>query len=197
MSAEHEQYLRALGAEAWNALIDATGDPGQVFAAVVEVYERELRAHHDADQTSDRDYADEIQTISRARTNVQQMVDAATFGTSEHYGLQMILADLNEVLGPDLLREADPTGEALKQLPLAERKRMLDALDSVQKVIDERGSGQPPLIVIVEDEMSPIMERARQLREEGPLEVGSPEHDAFCHEQTAKTAAEDVARGEG
>lgn len=239
---ERETYLHRIRAEAWKALIAAKGDPAQVFAAAAEVYERELREHFDA---SDADFAGDFEHLARARTNVRQMIDAASFGTPEHYGLQMILSDLDAVLGPDLLREADPTGEILKPLPLAERKRMLDALDMVQKVVDERGGGQPPYIVIVEDEMGPILEEAAMrkrgvrvvterdaaaermsdyltqlgvdpdetfegdarttaqiladvaLSAGGPVEVGSPEHQASERLTVALMAKGDVERGEG
>jgi hypothetical protein len=176
---EQEKYLRETMAEAWEAYRLSLGlTHTQAFSAAAAVYERELRAQLSADDASDRDYAEEIRSISRARSNVQQMIDAAEFGTAEHYGLQMILSDLNAVLGPDLVREADPTGEVLKALPYEQRKAMLDAIPE--------GPG------------SPEHERvARQMMGLPALEVGSPEHDTFCMDETAKMAAEDVARGEG
>jgi hypothetical protein len=181
---ERETYLHAVRAEAWTAIMKAyssTGDAGQIFAAVAEVYDRELRVHLAVDEASDRDYAEDVRSLTRARKNVQQMIDKATFGTAEHYGLQMILSDLEAVLGPDLVREADPTGTVLKSLPYEQRKRMLDALPdgpldpeheraaremlgAVQKVIEERGGGHPPFIVIVEDETGPLL---RERDEEG------------------------------
>lgn len=171
---EQETYLRETRAEAWDAFMKAyssTGDAGQIFAAAAEVYERELRVHLDVDEASDRDYAAELRSLTRARDHVHQMIDAATFGTPEHLALQMILSDLESVLGPDLVREADPTGTVLTSLPYEQRKRMLDALPDgpldpeheraaremlgvAQKVIEERGGQQPPFIplLIVEDQ---------------------------------------------
>jgi hypothetical protein len=181
---EHEKHLHGLRAEAWDAFRAMLGRPHtQAFAAAADVYERELRALLSADAESDRDYVDEMQHLTRARKNVQQMIDAIPFGTAEHYGLQMILADLNAVLGPDLLREADPTGEVLKELPFEERRRMLDAipdgpldpeheraaremLGAAQRMIEERGGEQPPFIVIVLDEAGPLFEKARKQREQ-------------------------------
>lgn len=183
--AELEMRLRAIRAEAWAAILAAHGDPSQVFAAAAEVYERELRLHASVDAASDADWEKEVRAISKARDIAYEMLDQLVNFCPERTDVERIIAELDKVLGPDLVREADPTGQVLKSLPFDERKRMLDALDMVQDVVDERGSGQPPLILILEDEMGPI------------LEVGSPEHDAFCMEETAKMAAEDVARGEG
>lgn len=193
---ERETYLRETRAEAWDAFMKAyssTGDAGQIFAAAAEVYERELRGRLDVDEASDRDYAADLRSLTQARTNVQQMIDKAEFGTPEHFGLQMILADLEAVLGPDLVREVDPTGTVLTALPYEQRKRMLNALpDGPLDPEHERaaremlGLGRTPGVFVVTEE------EAHQA-----LEVGSPEHDAFCREQTEKMAADDVARGEG
>lgn len=150
---EHEKQLHELRAQAWDAFMKAyarTADAGQIFAAVAEVYEGELRTGFSIDEASDRDYADEIRDISRARDLAYEELDSAPSDR-----LQSIIAELDKVLGPDLVREADPTGKFLKSLPFEERKRILDAIDSGSKVI------------FVEDEMGPILDKARRLRESG------------------------------
>lgn len=154
---ERETYLRETMAEAWEAYRLSLGKTQtQAFAVAVHPFERELRALLSANEASDRDYADEMRAVSRARDLAYEEMDSAPSDR-----LQSIIAELDKVLGTDLVREADPTGKVLKSLPYDERKALLDAIP------------------------------------DGPLEVGSPEHDAFCMDQTAKMAAEDVARGEG
>jgi hypothetical protein len=190
VSEEFEERLLATRTEAYAAFSKAVEDRRplpQIFAIGAEAYEAELRLTASTTEAADRDFAEDMRALDRVRANAQQMNDAATVGTPEHFGLQMILADLDKVLGPDLVREADPSGEVLKSLPYDERKRMLAAFD-------REDTGQA--IIVMVDECGPLLERARQMHQE-PLEVGSPEHDAFCMDETAKMAAEDVARGEG
>lgn len=171
-----EEGFRDLRAEAWSEFIyprtavanlaEPPVDCGFIRAA--RVYERELAAVISANADSDRDYADELRVISEARLNAYQMLDALPPDdlTPERYGLTQIINLLDKVLGPDLVREADPTGQVLKSLPYERRKRMLDALDSAQKLAKEHDGEPPQLILIVEDEMGPILEKAKQLREQ-------------------------------
>ena len=178
---EQETYLHKTRTEAWDAFMkrySSTGDAGQIFAAAAEVYERELRVHLDVDEASDRDYAAEIRSISIARDIAHEILDELDPERPMAGRLRTLIAELGKVLGPDLVREADPTGTVLKALPYEQRKAMLDAIPE--------GPG------------SPEHERvARQMMGLPALEVGSPEHDAFCMDETAKMAAEAVARGEG
>jgi hypothetical protein len=244
---ERESYLHRVQAEAWTAIMKAyssTGDAGQIFAAVAEVYERELRKAAEQRAVAEQGHAAIFNGAFDTRVVAYEMLDQLSSPCPEREDVQRIIAELDSVLGPDLLREADPSGEILKPLPLAERKRMLDTLDSVQKVIDERGSGQPPLIVIVEDEFPALLEAAARKRgvhvvterdaaaermsdyltqlgvdpdetfegdsrttaqiladaalaADGPVEVGSPEHQASERLTVALMAKGDVARGEG
>lgn len=132
--------FRDLRAEAWSEYIyprtavanlaEPPVDCGFIRAA--HVYERELAAVISANAMSDSDYVDEMRVVSEARLNVQQMLDALPPDdlTAERYGLTQIINLLDQVLGPDLVREADPTGQVLKPLPFDERKQMLDALDA-------------------------------------------------------------------
>src|SRR3954465_865402 len=154
---EHETYLHAVRAEAWAAILAAKGDPGQVFAAAAEVYERELRDATEGRVEAERGHAVIFSGAFDARVVAYEMLDQLSSPCPEREDVQRIIAELDKVLGPDFVREADPTGKTLKSLPFAERKRMLDAFDSAQKMIDERGTGQPPLILIVEDEMGPLL----------------------------------------
>jgi hypothetical protein len=231
---ERETYLRGIRRRAWQAILAASGTPEQVFAAAAEVYERELLSRMSLEGT-----AEFLGLIADVRDAVYRARDTVGNDPADDYArLGGIIDSLDSVLGPDLLREADPTGEILKPLSLAERKRALDVLDSVQKVIDERGGGQPPYIVIVEDETGPLLEAAKKRRErdaaaermsdyltqlgvdpdetfegdtrttaqiladvalkpDGPVEVGSPEHQASERLIVAQMAKSDVDRGEG
>jgi hypothetical protein len=253
MSESIESYLDDVRAEAWGEhvyprpAIDELAAPplNGAFSRVSRVYERELRQTAKERVMTVRVADESIQAASKARDTAYQLLDKMPFGTrAQRYGLQTIIAELDKVLGPDLVREADSTGKALKALPFEERKRMLDALDSVQKVIDERGGGQPPMILVVEDEFPAILETAARKRgvhvvterdaaaermsdyltqlgvdpdetfegdsrttaqiladvalsADGPVEVGSPEHQASERLTVALMAKSDVARGEG
>jgi hypothetical protein len=158
---EREDYLRKIKAEAWDAYRLSLGrTQTQAFSVAVHPFERELRVLLAANEASDRDYADEMRAISTARDIAHEVLDELDPDRPMAARLHSLVVELDKVLGPDLVREADPTGKVLKSLPYDERKAMLDAIP------------------------------------DGPLEVGSPEHDAFCMGQTAKMAAEDVARGE-
>jgi hypothetical protein len=127
-----DEELRALRVEALYAFRRAaitTQDAGQAFAGGAEVYERELRKATEG-RVMTVTVADEgLQAASRARDTAYQMLDREPDFTPESYGLQVIIAELDKVLGPDLVREADPTGKVLKPLPYEDRKRMLAALD--------------------------------------------------------------------
>lgn len=219
-----EKRLHELRAKAWEAFrqgLVSGADAPQLFARASEVYERELSDRIDADQASDRDYADDVRSLTRARTNVQQMIDSQKFGAAEHYGLQMVLADLNAVLGPDLLREADPTGKVLKALPFEERKRMLDAIDSGTKAIEvlepvnlrplsrdevaERLSDYLTQLGIDPDETFEgdvrttaqiLVDVALATDGSVAVQVGSPEHQVAERVHVAEMSTQDVARGE-
>lgn len=205
---EREKYLQSIRAEAWEAFRQALvsgADVRQLFAHAAEVYERELRnpmALAGAEEF--------FRTINEARDILRKSLDR---DLSWDQSLRKLLARAATELDAVLVREIDPTGQALKPLPFDERKRLLDTwtagpstsegekrarqmLETVQRLIKERGAEQPPAIIVMEDEAGPIFEKARQLRGK-LLEVSSPEHDAFCMEETAKMAAEDVARDEG
>jgi hypothetical protein len=243
---ERETYLRRIRNKAWQAILAASGTPEQVFAAAAEVYERELRDATEGRVEAEKGHAVIFRGAFDARVVAYEMLDQLSSPCPEREDVQRIIAELDKVIGPDFVREADPTGKTLKSLPFAERKRMLDALDAVQKMVDERGGKQPPLIVIVEDEVGPLMEAARQARSkgvhvvserdamaermsdyltqlgvdpdetfegdsrttaqiladvalaaDGPVEVGSPEHQASERMIVAQMAKGDVARGEG
>jgi hypothetical protein len=243
---ERETYLHGIRAEAWDAIMKAyssTGDAGQIFAAVAEVYERELRKAAEQRAAAEEGHAAIFNGAFDARVVAYEMLDQLSSPCPEREDVQRIIAELDKVLGPDFVREADPTGKTLKSLPFAERKRMLDAFDSAQKMIDERGTGQPPLILIVEDEVGPLLAASRKrgvhvvserdaaaermsdyltqlgvdpdetfegdsrttaqiladvaLSAGGPVEVGSPEHQASERLTVALMAKGDVERGEG
>jgi hypothetical protein len=157
---ERETYLHAVRAEAWAAILAAKGDPGQVFAAAAEVYERELRDAIEGRVEAEKGHASIFSGAFDARIVAYEMLDQLSSPCPEREDVQRIIAELDKVIGPDFVREADPTGKVLKSLPYEQRKQMLDALDMVQQVVDERGGKQPPLILIVEDEVGPLMEAA-------------------------------------
>jgi hypothetical protein len=245
-----KSYLDDVRAEAWSEhvyprpAVDELAAPplDGAFSRVARVYERELRRTAEERSMTVRVADESLQAASRARDTAYQMLDWEPGFTPERYGLQVIIAELDKVLGPDLVREADPTGKVLKPLPFTERKRMLDA---VQKMIDERGGeqGSSRTILIVEDEVGPILKKAQEMRTrgvternaaaermsdyltqlgvnphetfegdsrttaqiladaalagDGPVEVGSPEHQASERLIVAQMAKGDVARGEG
>jgi hypothetical protein len=172
MSESIESYLDDVRAEAWSEhvyprpAVDALAAPplDGAFSRVARVYERELRRTAEERTTTVRVADESLQAASKARDVAYEMLDQLVSGP-EREDVLRIIAELDKVLGPDLVREADPTGEVLKPLPFDERKRILDALDMVQQVVDARGGGQPPYIVIVEDEFPAILKQARKQRE--------------------------------
>lgn len=186
---EREKYLHKIRAEAWDAFMQrysSTGDAGQIFAAAAEVYERELRTHLDIDEASDRDYTDELRAVSEARDIAYEMLSQLVSGP-EREDVLRIVAKLDEVLGPDLVREADPTGQVLRPLAYEERERLLDAipdgplspeheraargiLDSVEQLIEAQGGKRPTKIIILEDEVGPILAKAREHKRDATAE---------------------------
>jgi len=227
---ERETYLHGIRTEAWDAFMKAyssTGDSGQIYAAAAEVYERELRAQLDTKVTSDRDYTESLRSLTRIRKTVQQMIDGVTYGTTDlalvhRTDLDAVLGDVSAVLGPDLLREADSTGEILKELPFEQRKAMLDAIDGGPKAIEgsdgreqlrrfdrdaiaERLSDYLTQLGVDPDETfegdprttAQILADVTLSGEPTSIEVGSPDHQAIERMVVAQMAAEDVARGEG
>lgn len=126
---ERETYLREIMAEAWEAYRLSLGKTQtQAFSVAVHPYERELRVLLSADAASDRDYMDEMRAVSTARDIAHEVLDELDPDRPMAVRLRALVAELNKVLGPDLVREADPTGKALKSLPYEERKAMLDAI---------------------------------------------------------------------
>jgi hypothetical protein len=166
-----KEYLDDVQAEAWSEHIYPRPAVGSLaappmdgaFIRAARVYERELRRTAEERVMTVRVADESLQAASKARDVAYEMLSQLVSGP-EREDVLRIVAELDKVLGPDLVREADPTGEVLKPLPFDERKRMLDVLDRVQEVVDARGSGQPPLIIVVEDEMGPLLEKARQMR---------------------------------
>lgn len=183
---EREKYLHKIRAEAWDAFMQrysSTGDAGQIFAVAAEVYERELRTRMSQAACTDEFY----EAIGRARDNAHQMLADEPMLTARRYGLQSIIDELDKVLGPDLVREADPTGQVLRPLAYEERKRLLDAipdgplspeheqaardiLDSVEQLIEARGGERSAKIIILEDEMAPILAKAREHKRDATAE---------------------------
>lgn len=221
---EQETYLHKTRAEAWDAFMkrySSTGDAGQIFAAAAEVYERELRVHLDVDEASDRDYAAELRAVSEARDLAYEVLDELDPERPMAARLRRLITQLDKLLGPDLVREADPTGTVLKSLPYEQRKRMLDAIDSGPKVIEvpeplelhrldrdevaERLSDYLTQLGIDPDETfegdprttAQILADVALAEGSVAVEVGSPEHQAAERVTVAQMAAEDVARGEG
>jgi hypothetical protein len=168
-----KKYLDDVQAEAWSEHIYPRPAVGSLaappmdgaFIRAARVYERELRRTAEERTTTVRVADESLQAASKARDVAYEMLEQLINPCPEREDVLRIIAELNKVLGPDLVREADPTGKVLKPLPFDERKRVLDALDMVQQVVDERGGGQPPYIVIVEDEFPAILEQARKQRE--------------------------------
>lgn len=183
---ERETYLRRIRAKAWQAILAATGTPEQVFATAAEVYERELRSRMSLEGT-----AEYFRAISDAREAAYEVLDGMDPERPMAERLRELIAGLDEVLGPDLVREADPTGEVLKPLPYEQRKQMLDA---VQQVTDERGGERPPMILIVEDEVGPVMEAGRKRRER---DAAAERMSDYLTQLGVDPDETDVERGEG
>lgn len=167
-----EEDFRDLRAEAWveyiypRVAVANLAEPpiGCGFIRAARVYERELAALTSANEVSDHDYADEMRAVSEARDIAYEMLSQLVSGP-EREDVLRIVAKLDEVLGADLVREADPTGEVLQPLPFEQRRRMLEALDSAQKVAQERDAGQPPLILVMEDEGHLLLDEVRRRRQ--------------------------------
>lgn len=208
---EQQRYLDAVRAEAWTEHIYprvAVGSrtepaPSGCFARTSAVYERELRSKLDERAAVARGAANIFQAVSQARDVAYEMLDQLVSGP-EREDVLRIVAELDKVLGPDLVREADPTGKVLKSLPFDERKRILDAFD-------REDTGQP--IIIVEDEFPKLLrEHHKRLVE---VSCSRCSGQAFAYDGvvqrhrmpntgircdgagTTLTANEDVVRGEG
>lgn len=177
-----ERYLDAIHAEAWSehiyprAAVDKLAEPPLTgtFARTSRVYERELIKQLDERAAVAQGASKIFEAVSRARDIAYEMLDQLVNPCPERTDVERIVAELDKILGPDLVREADPTGKVLKPLPYDERKRILEAMiDSSPKpeyveavrwareLAEARGTGEPPLILVVEDEMGPLLEKAR------------------------------------
>jgi hypothetical protein len=165
-----QRYLDAVRAEAWSEHLyprTAVGEFAEPpldsgFVRTVAVYERELRDKMELGDAIVLGSSKTLRVMSEARDIAYEMLDQLSSPCPEREDVQRIIAKLDEVLGPDLVREADPGGLVLKPLSSDERRKILDR---VQKMAEERGA-QPSTIIIVEDEMGPILERVRQRRQE-------------------------------
>lgn len=127
-----DEELRELRVEALYAFRRAaitTQDAGQAFAGGAEVYERELRKATEERVMTVRVADESLQAASKARDIAYELRFREPDESTAREELDRLIAELDKVLGPDLVREADPTGEVLKPLPYEDRKRMLDALD--------------------------------------------------------------------
>jgi hypothetical protein len=168
-----KEYLDDVQAEAWSEHIYPRPAVGSLaappmdgaFIRAARVYERELRRTAEERTTTVRVADESLQAASKARDVAYEMLEQLINPCPEREDVLRIIAELDKVLGPDLVRAADPTGEMLRPVPFEDRKRILDVLDRVQDVVDARGGGQPPYIVIVEDEFPAILEQARKQRE--------------------------------
>lgn len=161
-----EFYMRGLRSRAWAEFIYPRSDildPTQAFARAVKVYEDELEHERALTAQLSSSY---LRVMSQARDVAYEMLDQLVNPCPEREDTLRIIAELDKVLGPDLVREADPTGTVLKPLPHADRKAMLDTLDMVeerkQALGDHVDEGELTMIVIDEDILT-ADERKRML----------------------------------
>lgn len=178
MSESIESYLDDVRTEAWSEhvyprpAVDELAAPplDGAFSRVARVYERELRRTAEERVMTVRVADESLQAASKARDIAYELRFREPDESTAREELDRLIAELDKVLGPDLVREADPTGEVLKPLPFEERKRMLDsmidspvrpdyvrAVQNALELAEARGDRQPPTIIIVEDEASKLM----------------------------------------
>lgn len=160
---DHERYLCGLKHQAWAEFNHPRVnfvDPPQAFARAAKVYEDELTRKTDHDIVMAKGAGVWLHAMTEARDTAHQMLDKHTELDADCYSLQRIIAALDSVLGPDLVREADPTGTVLKPLSHADRKALLDALDEADR------RSHPKMIMIVEDEASQLLGEASSLSAE-------------------------------